>query len=300
MPDYRRRIRREAERFGVPADLLLRQLQQESGLNPNARSPAGAQGIAQFMPGTAKTYGVNLHDNRAGDDIRGAAQMMRDLLRRFNGNEAEALAAYNAGAGAVERYHGVPPFAETKAYVRSILGTSHGKTQVPSSAAEPDPQARQAALLAYVNDRHNPDALLSLAQGLQADVPKGPSQPSQPSQSSQPFRQAGGITDFDGKPIPAGFVGDLEYARQHGWDGVVTSGVRSRQQQASLKAHPQGYPVADVDKSNHVLETGGEGAVDVTKPEKLWEIIRHKPGRVLRWAPTVGLNDRVHFSPTGR
>jgi len=87
MPNYRKATRKAARRYGVRPELLEAQIKQESGFNPRAGSPAGARGIAQFMPGTAATYGVNLNDNRASDDLDGAARHMRDLLKKYKGNE---------------------------------------------------------------------------------------------------------------------------------------------------------------------------------------------------------------------
>jgi soluble lytic murein transglycosylase-like protein len=106
-------------------DVLAAQLYAESGFNPFARSPAGAQGIAQFMPATARAMGLAdpFDADRA---IDAQARLMRDLLRRFGGRLALALAAYNAGPGAVARFGGVPPFAETRAYVTRILGLLGG------------------------------------------------------------------------------------------------------------------------------------------------------------------------------
>lgn len=115
-------IRRAARRHGVRSDVLRRLIQAESGGNPNAVSPAGARGIAQFMPATAKQYGVNLGDGRVEDDIEGAARFLADNLRQFGGDYGKALAAYNAGPGAVQKYGGVPPYKETQAYVKKILG----------------------------------------------------------------------------------------------------------------------------------------------------------------------------------
>lgn len=176
MPDYPLAIRRAARRYGVRPELLVAQLTQESGLNPDAVSPAGARGIAQFMPGTAKGYGVNLHDNRARDDIDGAARHMRDLLRKYGGDERKALAAYNAGAGAVDKYGGVPPYKETQNYVSRVLsnakGRPAGEPEVPGTDAPParrrevDPEAKRSLLLGYLEERGRPDALLSLARGL--------------------------------------------------------------------------------------------------------------------------------------
>jgi hypothetical protein len=117
---YRGVIARSAQRWNVGAALLAAQLYVESGFDPNARSPAGAQGIAQFMPATAAAYGLtDPFDAPAAIDAQG--HLMRDLLRRF-GSVPLALAAYNAGAGAVAACMCIPPFSETQAYVAKILG----------------------------------------------------------------------------------------------------------------------------------------------------------------------------------
>ena len=129
-PRFHDPIARAALRWNVPMDLLAAQLYAESGFNPFAHSPAGAEGIAQFMPGTAAAYGLdNPYDPVAAIDAQ--AHLMSDLLRRFGGKVALALAAYNAGAGAVERYGGVPPFPETRAYVAKILGLLGGAGDIP-------------------------------------------------------------------------------------------------------------------------------------------------------------------------
>lgn len=108
-----------AVRHGIDPRIFLRQINAESGFNPNARSPAGALGIAQIMPATARGWGVDPMNPR--DALNGAARAMASYLRAYKGKWAWALAAYNAGTGAVAKYHGVPPYAETRNYVRSIL-----------------------------------------------------------------------------------------------------------------------------------------------------------------------------------
>ena len=128
-PRFHDPIAKAALRHNVPMDLLAAQLYAESDFNPFARSPAGAEGIAQFMPGTARAYG--LRDPFDADQaIDAQARLMRDLLDRFGGKVALALAAYNAGPGAVERYGGVPPYAETRGYVAKILGLLGGAGQI--------------------------------------------------------------------------------------------------------------------------------------------------------------------------
>jgi hypothetical protein len=117
-------IARAASRWNVSAALLAAQLYVESNFNPFAVSRAGARGIAQFMPGTARVYGLrNPLDPEAAIDAQ--AHLMRDLLRRF-GSVPLALAGYNAGAGAVDRCGCIPPYPETQAYVARILGLMGG------------------------------------------------------------------------------------------------------------------------------------------------------------------------------
>ncbi len=129
-PRFHDPIARAALRWNVPMNLLAAQLYAESGFNPFASSGAGAQGIAQFMPATARSYGLrDPFDADAAIDAQ--AHLMSDLLRRFGGKPALALAAYNAGAGAVQRYGGVPPYAETRGYVAKILGILGGAGEIP-------------------------------------------------------------------------------------------------------------------------------------------------------------------------
>lgn len=126
-------LARAAQRWNVSAALLAAQLWQESGFNPFARSPAGAQGIAQFMPGTAAAYGLtNPFD--AESAIHAQARLMRDLLRQF-ASVPLALAAYNAGPGAVQACGCIPPYPETQAYVATILGLLHGAGDPSGSGA---------------------------------------------------------------------------------------------------------------------------------------------------------------------
>ena len=117
--DYIPHARAAARRYGVPEDLFLRLVQQESGWNPSARSHKGATGLAQLMPGTAAKLGVNPHDPV--ENLHGGARYLRMMYNQF-GNWSLALAAYNAGPGAVQKYGGIPPYRETRNYVRVIAG----------------------------------------------------------------------------------------------------------------------------------------------------------------------------------
>ena len=111
--------RTAARRHGVPEDLFLRLVQQESGWNVAAVSTKGAMGLAQLMPGTARLLGVDPRDPI--QNLEGGARYLKAQYNKF-GNWPHALAAYNAGPGAGEKYRGIPPYAETRNYVRVIWG----------------------------------------------------------------------------------------------------------------------------------------------------------------------------------
>jgi len=127
-------IIRAAQRWSVSAQLLAAQLYAESNFNPFARSPAGAEGIAQFMPGTAEAMGL-LDPFDPDAAINAQARLMRDLLGRF-GSVPLALAAYNAGPGAVAACGCIPAFPETRAYVARILGLLGGAGEVAAGGLE--------------------------------------------------------------------------------------------------------------------------------------------------------------------
>ena len=110
-----------AERYGVPLNLLKAMGKAESGFDANAVSPAGAQGVMQLMPSTAKSLGVeDPFDARS--NIMGGAKYISQKLKQYNGNIDLALAAYNAGSGNVAKYGGVPPLSETRNYIARIKG----------------------------------------------------------------------------------------------------------------------------------------------------------------------------------
>ena len=111
--------RAAARKHGVPEDLFLRLVQQESGWNSRAVSHKGAIGLAQLMPGTARQLGVDPHDPQ--QNLDGGARDLRTQYNTFQ-NWRLALAAYNAGPEAVTRHGGIPPYKETQNYVRVILG----------------------------------------------------------------------------------------------------------------------------------------------------------------------------------
>lgn len=114
-----RYVRANARASGVDPELIEAIIANESGFNPNATSRAGARGLMQLMPETSASLGV-LDPYDPAQNVRAGTRYLRALLDRFGGVEL-AVAAYNAGAGAVERYGGVPPYAETQNYVRNVL-----------------------------------------------------------------------------------------------------------------------------------------------------------------------------------
>lgn len=111
--------RAAAQRHGIPEDLFLRLVRQESGWNPGARSHKGALGLAQLLPSTARALGVD--PRNPVQNLEGGARYLATQYRKF-GTWRLALAAYNAGPGAVEKHGGIPPYRETRNYVNVIMG----------------------------------------------------------------------------------------------------------------------------------------------------------------------------------
>jgi soluble lytic murein transglycosylase-like protein len=118
---FQNEITAAAAKYGVDPALLAGLVKQESNFNPNARSGVGAKGLTQLMDSTARGLGVTNSFDPA-QSLDGGAKFLGGLLRQFHGDQSLALAAYNAGPGAVQKYGGIPPYQETQRYVPQVLG----------------------------------------------------------------------------------------------------------------------------------------------------------------------------------
>lgn len=302
MANYRKLARRDARRFGLAPDIFLRQINQESGFNPGAVSPAGARGIAQFMPGTARGLGVN-PDNPV-QALEAAARLMAGYVKKY-GSYRDALVAYNAGPG---RVGGKLP-AETQAYVQAILsgrnpaagGANPGTPgySVTTTTTGLDPaalQQRRSALAQFVlGSSEDPVKLAQYVASTptvsSSSTKHYPGTPATSPGSSSPSAQ--GVAKFDGKPVAGWIAPILQYARQHGWKGSVTSGYRSYADQQRI--YNSGVrPAAKPGTSNHEMTAFPGGAVDVTDPQTLARILARSPfaGKLVY----AGSKDPVHFS----
>ncbi|UCF69607.1 MAG: lytic transglycosylase domain-containing protein [Acidobacteriota bacterium] len=138
---YQRLIERVAARHGLDARLLAALVEVESARNPEAISRAGAVGLGQLMPGTARRFGV---EDRADpeENLEGAGRYLAWLLERYDGSLEQALAAYNAGEGAVDRHGGVPPYPETRRFVAYVLRRAGLRGRLSGTAGDAPAEAR--------------------------------------------------------------------------------------------------------------------------------------------------------------
>ncbi|MDD3705293.1 MAG: lytic transglycosylase domain-containing protein [Clostridiaceae bacterium] len=124
--DYSLLIEAASKKYNISSIIITAVMRAESGFNPNAVSKAGAMGLMQLMPETAKALGVvNAFDPR--ENINGGVRYLKDMLTEFGGNLELALAAYNAGPNAVKKYGGIPPYEETQNYVKKVMSSLKNK-----------------------------------------------------------------------------------------------------------------------------------------------------------------------------
>jgi cell wall-associated NlpC family hydrolase len=138
-----------AKRYGIDPNLYKRLIAAESGWNPRARSPVGATGLAQLMPGTARGLGVNI--NSPVSNLVGGAKYLSQQLQTFGGDIRKALAAYNAGPGAVQKYGGIPPYRETQNYVSKIM-SGYTPGAAPAAPSRPSPVMQKPSNAVQTHD----------------------------------------------------------------------------------------------------------------------------------------------------
>jgi hypothetical protein len=319
--------RAAAKRHGIDPDVFVAQIRQESGFRTKVTSGAGAKGIAQFMPATAKEYGVNLNDGNPLDDLDGAARYDANLLKRSGGDVRGMLSGYNSGSTTAYKN---PGFAkgQTTNYVKNILAMagqgagSGGSAKVakrggrtggrglatsptPTNASVPDLSAqRRSLLLSYLDDRHNPDALLGLASGLQGlqaqqatlDASQAASAPSmdlsgavgaggggaprakrRPGQIKELFWQGpGGIDVKNGQLEPQGFVsGHQDHVHvASGPKRIVRLGKLAEQMGLHVGENPHFGGVNPVHVNGSYHYSGR--AIDVSGPTELERQYAHR------------------------
>jgi hypothetical protein len=322
MPNWRAIARADAKKYGIDPDLFERQIEAESGFRIGATSGAGAQGIAQIMPSTARGWGINANNPRQALDA--AASHMASYVKQF-GSYENALRAYNAGPGAVQASHG---YDETNAYVARIMrghtggggggqggggggggGGTGSRTITTTTPGVDNRQARYNLVKSFLfGDKVSPLSFIAKFQSL-ADVPAttttrttggggGGTQPAQSDPGGAHPPSVHGSLPFDGHSVAAWIQPVLKYARKHGWQGTVTSGVRPSAEQKQLYDDfvngRRSGPVAKPGTSNHEMTAFPGGAVDVSDPEALSKILlASKYRNLLVWA---GAKDHPHFS----
>lgn len=296
-----------AKRAGIDPNVFVRQINDESGFQTGVTSSAGAQGIAQFMPGTARSNNVNPWDPRSA--LRGAANLDATLIKQ-TGSYRNALAAYNAGPGNIKAGLGYADKILNGQSPSSLASRGGGSSSASptSSGSGVDLSALRDYLLTQ-NRGSDPTGAGFLGAIQAVQTAKSPavsasrdSTGSTGGTTSAPVNtSAKGVATFEGHTVAAWIAPILSQARKAGWKGTVNSGLRSLAEQKVLYARYKagGNIAAKPGQSNHEKTQYPGGAVDVTDPQQLNAVLKKLGVNSLKWAITHGLNDTPHFSGTG-
>lgn len=290
----RKLVRRIAKRYGLDPNVFERQINLESGRLKHVTSPAGAEGPAQLMPGTARELGVDI--NNPVQNLIGGARYDAQQLKAFGGNYRKALAAYNAGPGNIAAGLGYADKILQGQSPHASAGPRGGGARTKTIPGVDNSGERRALLLQYLLNQSSHDTtgnglLQTVTQiGQLKDTPAKTVKV--PGKSSATISHKGGVTLLDGKPVASWIAKRLERARAAGWQGHVNSGYRSVAEQRRI--YNSGVrPAAKPGQSNHNFTAYPGGAVDVTDPQQLAAILQKLGIRKLKWA---GSKDVVHFS----
>lgn len=229
---------RKSVEYGVDSRLVAALISAESGGNQSAVSPAGAIGVGQLMPETAKELGVNPYDKL--QNIDGTIKYLAQMLQRFGGDVSKALAAYNAGAGAVEAYNGVPPYSATQAYVNNVISTYQGMANfgvIDTRVVEYGNKA-QSQLGGYIVQAGEPNYLEG---GFD-------------SRYIGKWESRAGATDLEGVQdfvVSAFNMAVNEYMASSGQEGkvIITGGAEKGFHESGTYSHENGYKLDISDKS---------------------------------------------------
>lgn len=229
---------RKSVEYGVDSRLVAALISAESGGNQSAVSPAGAIGVGQLMPETAKELGVNPYDKL--QNIEGTIKYLAQMLQRFGGDVSKALAAYNAGAGAVEAYNGVPPYSQTQAYVNNVMSTYQGMANfgvIDTRVVEYGNKA-QSQLGGYIVQAGEPNYLEG---GFD-------------SRYIGKWESRAGATDLEGVQdfvVSAFNMAVNEYMASSGQEGkvIITGGAEKGFHESGTYSHENGYKLDISDKS---------------------------------------------------
>jgi soluble lytic murein transglycosylase-like protein len=314
---YEAMARETAKRNGIPEDLFVSLVRQESGFNPSARSSAGAMGLAQLMPGTAGDLGVDPSDPQ--QNLEGGARYLKQQLDTFGSPEL-ALAAYNAGPGAVQKHGGVPPYDETQDYVQKVMGGGGPATMSAHDMPQQMDPARIEALSEilgnpYASPGQQMVAQVLLSQMVKSDEAMSPYQAAQIALDRERLglerqkldvgnRGQYGLTpitgtDAEGKPLylQPGSAGDLNVMDfPEGF--TPTPGVERVETGTGtvLVNTKTGETIGFIPKDNRTPNR--EQAIGTAEGEMIGGAVAGLPGAIAKADQAVGLIDSIAADPS--